>query len=438
MNFDDQVRMLTGITISSSGTVPTETQLTQMLTDGVIDVTQKHLAMKPQDASLFARLTDPSDSQGGLGANIGKLISVVRESGTNDDWRGCREITLDVQSRVEDASSIHYASKFNPAFLRAGDGAVSVYPEPSSGGADSYKIYYVNETPVNSSDSTLAYNHNDLNYFPKDKVYLVVLFASIRSLEAAIANTSGANSDITTALGAIKTNIDLAVAEVLLAKYEAAEIAAQVDSASGSSDFPAAFTGMRNAINNFRANESADGPALFGDETQYKSGIGLAHVQDALELARDAIDTGFETDEDSGSGDDAKPKSVGFWLNDEDTEMVAATLQTAQTEIQRAQAHLAEWNAVAQTLSSEIAGWSAEVQARAGFTSAKTQAVQAYVSTAQSYLQSAQTYTAEAQARRQELAAQFQQQSQLIQNFRQQYAEAFMIEAPKQQPAGGR
>ena len=197
-------------------------------------------------------------------------------------------------------------------------------------------------------------------------------------------------------------------------------------------------TGLRNAINNFRAHESADGPALFGDETQYLSGIGLTHVKDALELARDAIDTGFETDEDSGSGDDAKPKSVGYWLNDEDTEMVSATLQTAQTEIQRAQAHLAEWSAAAQTLSSEIAGWSGEVQARAAFTSAKSQSVQAYIGTAQNYLQSAQTYAAEAQARRQELAAQFQQQSQLIQNFRQQYTEAFMIEAPKQQPAGGR
>jgi hypothetical protein len=431
MNFDDQVEMLTGITISGSGTVPTETQLTQMLLDGVIDVTQKHLAIKPHDAPLFARSTSTSDSQGGLGTNIGRLISVVRESGTNDDWRGCREVTLDVQSRVTDASSIHYASKFNPAFLRGGDGAVLVYPAPAGGGVDSYKVYYVNETPVNSSDASLAYNHSDLNYFPKDKVYLVILFASIRSLEAAIASTSGANSDITTALTAINTNIDSAVDEIVLANAEANEIAAQVDSASGSSDFPVAFTGLRNAINNFRAHESADGAVLFGDETQYQSGIGMTHVKDALDKAQNLIDGA------TMSGD-TEPESAQFWLNDEDTEMVGATIQTAQTEIQRAQAHLAEWSAAAQTLSAEIGGWSGEVQARAAFTSAKSQAVQAYIGTAQSYLQGAQSFIAESQAIRQELAAQFQQQSQLIQNFRQQYTEAFLIEAPKQQAAGGR
>ena len=116
--------------------------------------------------------------------------------------------------------------------------------------------------------------------------------------------------------------------------------------------------------------------------------------------------------------------------------MVAATLQTAQTEIQRAQAHLAEWNAVTQTLSAEIAGFSGEVQARSAFTAAKTQAVQGFVASAQSYLQAAQGFAAEAQTRRQEMAAQFQQQSQLILNFKQQYNEAFMIEAPQKQTGG--
>ena len=64
---------------------------------------------------------------------------------------------------------------FNPAFLRAGDGAVSVYPVPSSGGADSYKVYYVNETPVNNNDTALTYADSYINYFPANKVYLIDL-----------------------------------------------------------------------------------------------------------------------------------------------------------------------------------------------------------------------------------------------------------------------
>ena len=428
--FEAQVEGLTGITINSSGTVPTESQLTRFLNDGVIDVTQKYLALKPEEASLFARSSSESTSNGGLGANIGTIISVVRETGTDNDWRGCREISLDIQSRVTDLNSIHYASKYNPAFLRGGDSAILVYPAPA-GSNNAYKVYYVNETPVNASDSSLIFSHSDLNYFPKDKVYLVVLYATIKSLEAAIASISDADSDITTAITAINTNIDAAVTDIALAKAEAAEIATQTDN---SSDFNTALTALNAAVDKFQA-DGGD-PALFGDETQYLTGVGLAHVKDALELARDAIDTGFATDEDSGSGDDATPKSVGYWLDDEDTEMVAATLQTAQTEIQRAQAHLAEWNAVTQTLSAEIAGFSGEVQARSAFTAAKTQAVQGFVASAQSYLQAAQGFAAEAQTRRQELAAQFQQQSQLILNFKQQYNEAFMIEAPQKQTGG--
>ena len=41
--FEAQVESLTGITISSSGTIPTQAQLTQFLNDGVIDVTNRTL-----------------------------------------------------------------------------------------------------------------------------------------------------------------------------------------------------------------------------------------------------------------------------------------------------------------------------------------------------------------------------------------------------------
>ena len=191
----------------------------------------------------------------------------------------------------------------------------------------------------------------------------------------------------------INGEVDKAFAEVALAKTEAAEIATQTDN---SGDFATALTAINTAVDKFQA-DGGD-PALFGDETQYLTGVGLAHVKDALELARDAIDTGFTTDEDAGSGD-ATPYSVGYWLADEDTEMVQATLQTAQTEIQRAQAHISEWNATVQALQAEINGFATEVQSRAAFTGAKGQAVQAYISTANGYIQTAQGYMSELQAK---------------------------------------
>ena len=44
---------LTGINISSTGTDPTEAQLSQFLADGVLDVTDKWLIGHPQDRELF-------------------------------------------------------------------------------------------------------------------------------------------------------------------------------------------------------------------------------------------------------------------------------------------------------------------------------------------------------------------------------------------------
>ena len=63
-----------------------------------------------------------------------------------------------------------------------------VYPVPSSGGANSYKVYYVNNRPVDGSYGTLQYDDSTIGYFPKEKVYLVVIYASIKSLEQKMAD----------------------------------------------------------------------------------------------------------------------------------------------------------------------------------------------------------------------------------------------------------
>ena len=187
--FEEQVNGLTGLgaTLSSS-TTPTDEELDQFLKDGVIDVTSKHLAIRPQDAFLFMRISSASTSQASLSAASGKVISVLRESGTNDDWRNCREISPGLQSNVTDTNSLHYASKYNPAYFVSEEGAILVYPVPSSGGANSYKVYYVNGEPKDqTNNAALLHSHSDIKYFPEDKVYLVVTYAAIKSLEAKLA-----------------------------------------------------------------------------------------------------------------------------------------------------------------------------------------------------------------------------------------------------------
>ena len=247
----------------------------------------------------------------------------------------------------------------------------------------------------------------------------------------------------------INTQVDSGVTEIAKAVTEAGEMISQTDN---SSDFATALTAINSAVDKFRA-DAAD-PALFGDEHQYLTGLGLTHVKDALELARDAIDTGFTTDEDSGSGDDSTPKSAGYWLADEDPEMVQATLQTAQAEMQRAQTHIAEWNATVQALQAEISGFATEVNSRSAFTGAKGQAVQAIVAEANAYISAAQGYSGELQSkvaiaggysqevqtRMANLAQEYQWYDKRYTQLKQEYDQTFAMMAPPQpqQAAGGR
>ena len=194
--FEERVEGLTTLAITGSST-PTQSQLTEFLKDGVIDVTNKWLSIRPEDSHLFIRISSESTSQAGASAPSGKIINVVRESGTNDDWRNCTRVDIGMQSRVTDTSSLHYASAYNPAYIISEEGAVIVFPAPSSGGANSYKIYYINGTPTDqTNNATLTYAHSDIKYFPEDKVYLVVIYAAIKSIEATLSDFSVNEEDV--------------------------------------------------------------------------------------------------------------------------------------------------------------------------------------------------------------------------------------------------
>jgi hypothetical protein len=183
MAFIDQVQDLTSLTVSDND------ELSQFLKDGVLDVTNRWLAMRPQDIQLFGRESSETTSNASLNLNGARIISVIREDGTNNQWRNCRKISPALQYDVTDVDSLNYASKINPAYMIGDAGKISVFPTP---GADpnAFKAYYVNKDPVNGSGSALIHSHDDILYFPIDKVYLVVMYAGMRSLHAAMGATT--------------------------------------------------------------------------------------------------------------------------------------------------------------------------------------------------------------------------------------------------------
>jgi len=187
MAFQDQVEDLTSLSVSDTG------ELSQFLKDGVIDVTNRWLLIKPQDATQFQRESSISDSQG-LSVGGAKILGVIREAGADGSsdgstaWEVCREIPASMQSRAVDLDSLFYASKYNPVFTMNSDKTINVYPTPSSN--NGFKVFYVNEEPRDiTNNAALIHSHSDIKYFPNDKVYLVVMYAGIRLLQA----TMGSN-----------------------------------------------------------------------------------------------------------------------------------------------------------------------------------------------------------------------------------------------------
>ena len=182
MAFIDQVQDLTSLTVSDNG------ELSQFLSDGVIDVTTRWLAVKPGDVELFAAVTAEQTSNG-ANLNGARIISVIRENGVNNQWRSCRKIAASSQYDVTDKESLEYASSTNPAYMIDENGLVSVFPTPGSD-PNAYKIYYINNTPQDDGGATLAHDDTTIKYFPNDKIYLVIMYAGLRLIQTQLGYTA--------------------------------------------------------------------------------------------------------------------------------------------------------------------------------------------------------------------------------------------------------
>jgi len=380
--FEAQVEALTSLSIDGSSS-PTQTELTQFLTDGaaeVINSMPRKLKFLCATEDTFTSTAVGSESET---LESGQILQVTRNDGTIE--QPCREIPAMLRGRASDSDDMAAATATDPVYY-VYNGKINSLP--ASGNC---KYLEVNNPAV-------AFGDSSVNNFPDEYEYLIPVYASIKSLQNAMASKAG-NTDVNSALNLITsklsttaTNISNAATEIGLAKAEAAEIATYTDTASGS-NIETAADGIATAVAKFQA-DGGD-PALFGDETQYKTGDGLKRVNTALDVAISYINGNHP----SGDYDLAANLSdIDTELTNEDTELGGARIQQAQTtlsavqaQINIAQAHIADWNAAVGALSSEIQGFATEVSSRNNVVGAKTQAVQSFISTANTYLAEAQS-----------------------------------------------
>jgi len=316
-----------------------------------------------------------------------EVLGVTRNDGTID--QPCRRIPLTLSGRAQDSSEMIYATTSDPVWWITSN-ALNMFPAPTDA---------QNGLIQTLAYPAVAYGDSSITKFPDEAEYLVPIYASVKAIQNALGAKAG-NSDITTALGALKQSITNAGTEIGLAKTEAAEIAAYTDTASGS-NLETAADGIATAVAKFQA-DGGD-PALFGDETQYKTGDGLTRVNTALDVAISYINGNYPN---AAYDLAANLADVDSDLTSEDIELASGRIKQAQTtlsavqaEINIAQAHIADWNAAVNALQSEISGFSSEVSSRAALVSTKVQAVQSYAGTANAYLSQASGNAAEIQSR---------------------------------------
>ena len=314
--FELQVEALTGITINSSGTAPTQTQLNDFLSDGAIEV----INAMPMRLKYFCATEDTFNSVAiGSEAEIlksGQVLSVSRTDGTVE--YPCREIPANLAGRVSDSTfatgHMESATQTDPAYYIY-KGRINSIPAALANGGTASNKYLEIVKP------TVLYTHDSMDdsvtSFPLEYEYLVPLYASVKALQSAMAAKSG-NTSITSSLTALNQCIINAGTEIGLAKTEAAEIATYTDISS--SNIETAADGIATAVSKFRTGD----PALFGDATQYESGEGLKKVNDALDVAISYVNGDFPV----GTHDLFQNLAdIDAQLEDEDTELAAGRVQ---------------------------------------------------------------------------------------------------------------
>ena len=171
--FEAQVEGLTGLSIDGSS-APTQTELTQFLTDGAAEV----INAMPRKLKFFCATEDTFTSAAvGSEAEIlvsGEVLAVTRSDGTIE--QPCREIPAKLRGRASDSADMNAATATDPVYYIY-NGKINAIPTSGS-----CKYLEVNNPAV-------AYGDSNVSNFPNEYEYLIPLYASVKSLQNAIETT---------------------------------------------------------------------------------------------------------------------------------------------------------------------------------------------------------------------------------------------------------
>ena len=304
--FEAQVEGLTSLSIDGSS-APTQTELTQFLTDGAKEILT---ALPKNKKAMYTTSSALDNSTTYLTLGGSEVLGVMRDDGTIN--QPCRRIASTLSGRAQDSAEMIYGTSTDPVWWVVNN-ILSIFPEPGSSGATVQTLAY----------PAVAYGDSSITKFPDEAEYLVPIYASIKAIQNALGSKAG-NSDVSTALTYMKAALDQA--ETAADKFEATT------------------------------------ESVFGDEETFlTSNSQLTRVKNALDQVSDII---------NGNQPSSTTDAFGA-QSSEDIEMANSALSIATVEINRAQAHLSEWVAIGDMRVKEInsalaeaRGYGEEIQAR--------------------------------------------------------------------------
>ena len=299
-DFKTQITGLTDITIDGTSS-PTQDEVSQFLVDGTAEVANRITSIQPAELVKFTTSTENTDGSGTL--VTGKVYSVVREHDSTTILRKCDIIDADLRYDATDPDSLNFRSKYNPGYYVL-DG--KIHTVPASGGSDNSswvtQTYYATNT---------GHTSTSIENFPNEYVYLVVLYASMKTLQNKMGSLAS-DADISTAIANANTALD------------------KISSS------------LYNGIDNY-------------DEAHKR----FKQVKIALDNAYKLFNGDFpNTLSDTES-----------YLKMEDPEMIEASLTAIQTEASLAEKVLTELNVMVDLPLKESQGFMAEVSSRLGLLS---------------------------------------------------------------------
>ncbi len=189
--FEAQVEGLTSLSIDGNS-APTQTELTQFLTDGAKEI----LSVLPKQKKAMYSTSNTLDS-GDTTLTVGgsEILGVVRNDGTID--QPCRRIPLSLSGRAQDSEEMVYGTATDPVWWITIN-ALNMFPTPTDA---------QNGLIQTLAYPAVAYGESSITKFPDEAEYLVPIYASIKAIQNALGAKAG-DSDISTALSAITSTLN--------------------------------------------------------------------------------------------------------------------------------------------------------------------------------------------------------------------------------------